>query len=97
MVTRRDFLQKLQLLLLLVRIGSKFSINVLLGFFDNREYLITFSEQDTQKKVQGLYEDTCTLKRERPQHPAEVPMKPVLNISISHSTVSLIQIHSEHQ
>ncbi len=80
MVTRRDFLQKLQLLLLLVRIGSKFSINILLGFFDNREYLITFSEQDTQKKVQGLYEDTCTLKRERPQHPAEVPMKPVLNI-----------------
>ncbi len=42
--------------------------------------MITFSEQDTQKKVQGLYEDTCTLKRERPQHPAEVPMKPVLNI-----------------
>ncbi|XP_073696106.1 uncharacterized protein [Garra rufa] len=38
------------------------------------------NEQDTQKKVQGLYEDTCTLKRERPQHPVEVPMKPVLNI-----------------
>ncbi|KAL1274627.1 hypothetical protein QQF64_027441 [Cirrhinus molitorella] len=38
------------------------------------------NEQDTQKKVQGLYEDTCTLKRERPQHPVEVPMKPVINI-----------------
>ncbi|XP_058630614.1 centrosome-associated protein 350 isoform X4 [Onychostoma macrolepis] len=38
------------------------------------------NEQDTQKKVQGLYEDTCTLKRERLQHPSEVPMKPVLNI-----------------
>ncbi|XP_016397463.1 uncharacterized protein LOC107731008 [Sinocyclocheilus rhinocerous] len=38
------------------------------------------NEQDTQKKVQGLYEDTCTLKKERPQHPAKVPMKPVLNI-----------------
>ncbi|XP_052413202.1 centrosome-associated protein 350 [Carassius gibelio] len=38
------------------------------------------NEQDTQNKVQGLYEDTCTLKRERPHHPAELPMKPVLHI-----------------
>ncbi|XP_042606491.1 centrosome-associated protein 350-like [Cyprinus carpio] len=38
------------------------------------------NEQDTQKKVQGLYEDTCTLKKEIPQHPTKVPMKPVLNI-----------------
>ncbi|XP_056092493.1 centrosome-associated protein 350 [Rhinichthys klamathensis goyatoka] len=38
------------------------------------------NEQDTQKKAQGFYEDTCTPKRERPQHPAAVPMKPVLKI-----------------
>jgi len=38
------------------------------------------SEQDTQKKAQGFYEDTCTPKRERRQPPAAVPMKPVLKI-----------------
>ncbi|XDV20118.1 hypothetical protein PO909_025495, partial [Leuciscus waleckii] len=38
------------------------------------------NEQDTRKKAQGFYEDTCTAKRERPQHPAVVPMKPVLKI-----------------
>ncbi|XP_077087974.1 uncharacterized protein LOC143739380 isoform X2 [Siphateles boraxobius] len=38
------------------------------------------NEQDTQKKAQGFYEDTCTPKRERPQHPAVVPKKPVLKI-----------------
>ncbi|KAK7173703.1 hypothetical protein R3I93_003506 [Phoxinus phoxinus] len=44
------------------------------------------NEQDTQKKAQGFYEDTCTPKRERPQHPAVVPMKPVLKIQ--HFTVN---------
>ncbi|XP_043094329.1 centrosome-associated protein 350-like [Puntigrus tetrazona] len=38
------------------------------------------NEQDPQKKAQPLYEDTSKLQRERPQHPVEVPMKPVLNI-----------------
>lgn len=46
----------------------------------NYSHLLLLSEQTTQRKAQGFYEDTCTPKRERPQRPAELPMKPVLNI-----------------